>query len=193
MATRIEEVDPREMYNQVSIKNIDIKDFKFRSNSEWYMIPAGETRPFPKFIATLAVRKLIDKLANREDKSGKLNIKQSFRKKMAAKIVVGEEKFDKPVAPTDREIVEKMQESDLDAVLKKNKKNLKAEEKVTKKTTKPKKTKKESFAGLKKPTRVEMLDYAKNTLKMDIDDPKTKAAFKKMTNTQLYKELGMGN
>ena len=198
MGTRPPEVDPREMYNNVLIKNIDIKDFKFQCDSEWYMIPAGETRSFPKFIATHAMRKLIDKLANRKDKSGKTNILQTFRKKMAAKIFISEEKFDKPVAPSDREIVEKMQESDLDAILKKNKKALKTKAKVAKKTTKKKKTgkEKESFDGLKKnkkPTRAEMLDYAQNTLKMDIEDPETKKAYKKMTNPQLFKELGMGN
>lgn len=41
------------------------------------------------------------------------------------------------------------------------------------------------------PARSEMLNYAKNTLKLDPDEPKTKKAWDKMSDEKLYKELGL--
>jgi hypothetical protein len=42
-----------------------------------------------------------------------------------------------------------------------------------------------------KPNRQAMMDYAKNTLKMDLTNEKTQKAFEKMSDDQLFVELGL--
>jgi len=211
--------DPREQYSIISVKNIDTKDFVFSVDKAQYMIGAGETRNFPRFMARLAIKHLIDKLANDEDEEGKLIKDKNWRNKQAAKIVVGEQEYEKPEVPTDDEIVEEINQSDLDSVLAKNKKSLKSSKPIIEpppvdieklETPKPKEApkklkkrakitedktkKKEKFAGLepkKLPSREEMLKYAEDTLKMDLSDEKTMKAFKKLSSKELYEELQM--
>ena len=201
--------DQTDQYNIIRIKNITTEDFEFESNSEPYLWEAGESRNFPKFIARLAVRKLIDHIANMKDPEGKLNINQDWRQKQAAKIVISEEKYKrKPTKKAkEREKADRAKESDLDMILKRNKARGKVSEKqaptkktvtrkATSKSTKAKTTKTERFEGIedeKLPTRAQMMKFAKKDLKMELEDPKTIKAFKKLTDAELYVELGMGN
>jgi len=189
--------DPRELYNIISVKNITTDDFSFKVDGQPYMIAAGETRNFPKFMATLAVKHLIDKIANDTNPSGDLNINKDWREARASEIVVGEQKYEKPKIVTDEEIVEEMNTSDLDSVL--DKKPVEAEVKEEVKETnedfvglKPKKPKGRPKGNKNKlPPRKDMISYAKNKLKLNVDDAKTKQAWKKMSDKELYKELGM--
>jgi len=116
------------LYNQITVKNIDGEDFTFRVVKEHYMIMAGETRIFPKFMVRPLLKHLIDRILIKRDPTGKLLRVQKLRDELAARIVLHEEAFQRPVAPTDHEIVEKMNaEPELDRILKKNKDRLAAE------------------------------------------------------------------
>jgi hypothetical protein len=106
-----------DIYNQVTLKNIDDEDFAFRVDNVGYIIKAGETRNFPKFMANLAVKHLVDKILNKKDPEGKLTSMAKKRSEVARKIVLGEEAFERPTVPTSEEIVEKMNRSDLETAL----------------------------------------------------------------------------
>lgn len=243
--------DQGEMYKIVTLKNVDNEDFVFQVDKVPYLLRPGEVRNFPKFMAGLAVKHLVDKILEKQDREGKLMSNPTKRADLAAQIVIGEEEYEAPVVPTAEEIVERInQPSDMDIALERNKKRLKGNEPIIPtppitpnqtsdiplptptepvslpvpsvpvtvsdktsekavvqenqgnqppvdglKDSEPSPStnskEKDEFDGLKTPPRAEMLEYAKKTLKLDVEDKKTKAAFAKMTDVELYKELQM--
>jgi len=111
-------MEEKNLYNQVTIKNVDSEDFVFRVNKVPYLLRAGEARAFPKFMTVLAVKHLIDKVLNKKDPEGKLVARADARAEVARQIVLGEEKYERPQIPTDQQIVKEMNKpSDLDSVL----------------------------------------------------------------------------
>lgn len=101
-------------------------DYDERGN---YLIKANETRNFPKFIARTGIKHLIDKILLKKDPEGKLVNIASERDKVARLIFVKEDKFDRPIMPSDTQIVDQMNvPSDLDRVLQRNKDSQKASE-----------------------------------------------------------------
>jgi len=173
------------LYNIVTIQNIDTDAFEFRHNNVPYLLQAGEVKNFPKFIADLAVKHLIDRILEKQDHTGKSMANQAMRAELAQRIVRREERYARPENPSEEELVANLNpKSDLDKVLEKQ--TMVAEPEVVKTSNA------EVFDGLKKEkinTKVGLIEYAKNTLGMNVDDPKTKEAFAKMTFTQLKKEL----
>lgn len=208
--------EDHEKYNIYVLKNIDDEDFVFAVDKVQYMIPAGETRNFPKFMAALAIKHLIDKVIQKEDPEGRKLGDKTERDRLGALILVGEDKYEKPQLPTDAEIVDDMNRpSDMERILEKNKKRLKSEELPVKTTGRDKvipapeveevpvkvnaeNVEEEKFEGLEEPetkelpSREEMLDYAKNTLKMNVDHHKAKERISKLSDEELYAELQMG-
>lgn len=200
-------------WDQVAIHNIDDEDFVFQydasQGSSPYVIPAGEVKRLPKFLAKHALKHLVDKILN------KRNIRinhEPARRDLMEQIVVGEEKFDLPAPKTDtektNEVIDEMnRQSDLDRILERKRK---AEEEAEDKLPKPEPDtpdEEEEFAGLKKkdskpekkeskkkevpavPTRKEIYKYAEDTLKMTITD-KEKKKFDRMKIDELLKEIG---
>jgi len=212
------------LYNQVTVQNIDNEDFIFKVNRERYIIHAGETRIFMKFMVRPMLKHLIDKILIKREPTGKLLRNQKLRDELAAQIVLKEEAYEKPRPLTDHELVDEInKEPELDRILAKNRSRLqKAEvppaiptppvemppvvvpttpvETITAKPTEPVETPstEETFDQVEEekkaseiPTREEMLAYAKNTLKLDITEPKTKKAWDAMTDQQLFVELSL--
>ena len=171
------------LYNIVTIQNIDNEPFEFAHNSTPYLLLAGEVKNFPKFIADLAVKHLIDKVLEKQDRTGKSMANSAMRADLASRIVRKEEKYARPANPSDDDVVASMNpKSDLDRALEKQ-----PSEKLVEVVKEE-----EHFDGLKSEpirTRAGLIDYAKNTLGMNVDDPVTKETFAKMTFTQLKKEL----
>jgi len=114
--------DPN-LYNQITVKNIDNEDFVFKVEREHYMIKAGETRIFPKFMVRPMLKHLIDKILIKRDIEGKLLRRQDLRDELAARIVLNEEAYERPKTPSDRELVNEMntKQPELDRILAKNK------------------------------------------------------------------------
>lgn len=230
---RFNQPEDPSLYNQVTAKNIDDEDFYFKVNRETYSIGAGETRRFPKFMARPLLKHLVDKILIKRDPEGKLLRNQQIRDELGAQIILGEETYEKPVIPTDKELVEKMNRPELDRILERNKSRVAGNEEPTlisspkAKLEKVKKTLKEDeitraakksvvptkaptkeveeepeedFDGLKTeegdfelPSRDKMLSYAKNTLKMDLEETETKKRIDSLTDEQLYDELGLND
>lgn len=196
-------------WDQVAIHNIDDEDFVFQYDASRggspYVIPAGEVKRLPKFLAKHALKHLIDKILN------KRNIRvnhEPARQDLMEQIVVGEEKFDLPAPKTmeeqTRDVVADMnRQSDLDRILEKRRKEeKKAEESLPTPEPKPEPEPEEEFAGLKKapkeepkkevrpmPTRKEIYKYANNTLKMTIEGDEKKK-FDKMSVSELLEAIG---
>jgi hypothetical protein len=234
-------MEDQTLYNQITVKNIDDEDFTFWVNREQYLIGAGEIRIFPKFMVRPMLKHLIDKMLIKKDPEGKLLRNQTLRDELASQIVLKEETYQKPVAPTDKELVEKMNtQPELDRVLERNKTRQKEQEPVMidpsevdtapietppagaplvksgKVTGKPKDTTvvetqsqpvppvalapaptTETFDQIEDeqnkplPTRDQMLKYAQDVLKLDVNEPKTKKAWDAMNDEQLFVELGL--
>jgi hypothetical protein len=107
----------------ITVMNIDDEDFEFeydRSSGNYpYVIPAGEIRRFPRFLAQHAVKHLIDKILNR--KGIKTNDIKA-RSELATQVVIGEETFQqtrsKSNADITKEEIDRLNKpSDLEAVL----------------------------------------------------------------------------
>lgn len=207
-------------YNIVTLKNIDDEDFIFSVNKVQYVIPAGKSRRFPKFMATLAYKHLVDKLLLKEDPEGTLLGNQGKRDEVGTKILISEETYEQPEVPTDGQIVEEMNKpSDIDRLLEKNKRVLKKEEPPVATTDKDiiiekpeaPATAEEKFDGLEVdptiegesatgvtdatselPSREEMMDYAENTLMLNVAHHMTKKRLAKLSDEELYAELQMG-
>lgn len=213
-------VSERDQYKIVTLKNVDNEDFTFSVDNQPYLLKAGEVRNFPKFMAKLAVKHLIDKILVTRDPEGKQMANKAMREELALKIVVNEEDFNIPAKPTTDQIVDQMNtQSDLDAVLDKQKNKLAKEATLIpppapvidgtdanvlitetpanfgaadiSKIENSSTTPTEQFDGLALPPRGEMLSYAEKTLKLNLADKKTMARFDTLTDDQLYKELGM--
>lgn len=140
-----------DLYNMVTLRNPMDKDFLFGYDNKGktiigpdgktqipnpaynklgnYVIKTGETRNFPKFIARVGMKHLIDKILLDKDPEGKLMNIQEQRDSVAELVLVKEEKYDRPVVPTDTEIVDQMNvTTDMDRILAKNTARLKKEE-----------------------------------------------------------------
>ena len=210
-----------DLYNIISVKNIDSEDFVFKVNNEPYLIKTGEVRNFPKFMTNIALKHLIDRILLKRDPEGKLQRRLDLRDELASQIIIEEVSYQKPQAPTDEELVQQVNRpTDLDRLLQRNKESLKKDDTVIPPPVipqpKPDLEKvdtgafqesppsvpvstsdqpQETFQQLEEekaqpmPTKAKMLAYAKNTLKMDVSDPKQK--LDKMTNPELYKALGL--
>ncbi len=194
-------------YNLVTLFNYDTEAFDFKANNEPYTIAAGERRTFVKFMADLANKHFIDKMLLKKDPEGKLLALPEERAAVGAKFVVGEKKYEKPQIPTDREIVDSINRpSDLDVALKKDEpkvesrvplpepsvpapKNIEIDEGTHVQTVGNTPVVPETP---KKMTRPEMLDYAKNTLKLNTDHHMMKKRLAKLSDEDLYKELQIG-
>lgn len=213
--------EPTDLYNILTVKNIDNEDFIFSVNKEQYLIKAGETRNFPKFMVNIGLKHLIDKILLKKDPEGKLVRRTDLRDELASQIIIDEVSYAKPQTPTDAEVVEQVNRpSDLERILEKNKKDLKVAEPIdtlipppnidlstipetpgqileTLPQTHPEafEQPQETFEGLEEeklqpmPTRAKMLAYAKNVLKLTIDDPKQK--LDKMKVPELFEALGL--
>jgi len=205
-----------DLYNLVTIKNIDSEDFVFTVNKEPYLIKAGETRNFPKFMVNIGLKHLIDKILLKKDPEGKLTRRVDLRDELAAQIIIEEVSYQKPVLPTDEELVQQINRpTDLDRVLQKNKEGLKANDTlipppvmtqpVPDLTSMPVEApvtpitpeqETEHFDGLEEPsvpampTKAQLITYAQNTLKLTMDE-KTKKAWDKMKVSELFVELGL--
>jgi len=206
---------PRKAWNIVAVHNIDDEDFVFeydaRSGNPPYVIPAGEVKRFPKFLAKHAIKHLVDKIMI---KNNQRISNQEARRDLMEQIIVGEESFqpepEKSEAEKTKEVVDRVNApSEVDRILDKIKEGEKRAEKALKekKPTKSGATPEdvETFAGLKKakrtsdkpekesprpvPTRQEIYKYAEDVLKMTIDD-KTRKKLDKMKVSELLKEVG---
>lgn len=224
-----------DLYNMVTIRNPLNEDFIFGydnkgktivlpdktriANPDYddrgnYVIKAGETRNFPKFIAQRGMKHLIDKILMMKDDSGRFVNIQTERDEIAKTIFIKEEKFDRPVLPADAQIVDQMNVgSDLDRVLQENKQRAKTEAPIE---AVPEVDNTEQFDGLepdvtpspstvtkstkaKLPLREKMIEYAKSTLSIDpetvikakgANEGKTIAQiWDSMTDADLYAEL----
>lgn len=120
------------IYNTITVKNIDNEDFIFKVNRESYLIRAGEVKKFPKFMVRPMLKHLIDRILIKQDAEGKLLRNQNLRDELATRIILNEESFERPSLPSDREIVDKMNEQkpELDRLLDKNKRSLKQDQQL---------------------------------------------------------------
>ena len=197
-------------YDVVALQNIDDEDFVFeydRSHGNYpYVIPAGQIKRFPRFLAEHALKHLIDKiLTKRKQKTNN----EPLRQALAGEIVINEEVFQRPVVEGEadkmRKEVDRMnQPSELESILKKQRSAEKKEETVVP----PVVPEEEKFAGLGPvldttdasivspvqevkavPTRNEIYAYAQNKLGMTLDE-KTKKDWDKMKVGELLKNVG---
>ena len=117
---------PSNLYNIITMKNIDDEDFIFSVNKEQYLIKAGETRNFPKFMVNISIKHLIDKILLKRDPEGKLQRRLDLRDELASQIIIEEVSYEKPQAPTDEEIIQQVNKpTDLERLLQINKDKLK--------------------------------------------------------------------
>ena len=199
------------LYNQVTVKNIDDEDFVFTVNREKYLIKAGEVRVFPKFMVSPMLKHLIDRLLIKEEPTGAQIRNKQKRDALSNRIVMGEEAYQKPIVPTERQMVDEMNDQpELDRVLERNRKRAKAQDDQPKAEEAPAKESefdqikqeakqkkvKGKIAKTKKtdkniPTRDEMMTYAADVLKMDTTNSKNKKALDDLDDATLYHELGM--
>ena len=200
-------------YDVVALQNIDDEDFVFeydRSRGNYpYMIPAGQIKRFPRFLAEHALKHLIDKiLTKRKEKTSNGNLRQA----LASEIVINEEVFQKPVVENEadkmrKEIDRMNQPSELESILKKQRAAdnqeplpnpppdaVKVEEEkfaglgpTIDTTEKPVEEVKEEVKAL--PTRREIYGYATGKLGMTLDE-KTKKEWDKMKVEELLKNVG---
>ena len=193
-------------YNIVTLKNIDDEDFIFAVNKTQYVIPAGEIRRFPKFMATLGYKHLVDKLLIKEDPEGRALTNQKKRDEIGSKILVDEKEYERPQLPTDAQILEEMNRpSEMDRLLDKNRSKLETQEDAVVTTDEdiiiPEPevgvVKEEKFEGLETeitlPSRAEMMTFAKDVLFLNVGHHMTQKRLAKLSDTELYVELGMGN
>ena len=109
-----------DLYNIVTVKNIDSEDFIFQVDKVSYVIKAGEVRNFPKFMIDIGLKHLIDQILNKKDPEGKKVANQGERDALAAQIILNEEKYERPHVPTTQEIVDEINRpSDLERTLRK--------------------------------------------------------------------------
>lgn len=244
---------PTNLYDWIAVQNIDDELFTFHVDGSPYQIAPDEVRYFPRFMAVIAVKHLVTKILNKRDPEGKKTKNQTQREALASQIVLEEKPMAMPVKRSqdeiNREMVAKMNESsDLDAVLKRRRGQLKSVEAASqpvdelgnpipdrlipppsvvppevevdddtivtnKKTAKSKKPSKVTptetnedgasklppaitdadapeTTAFKVPDRQTLLDYAKNELKLNMDDKKTVEEFEKLSDEDLAIEIG---
>ena len=210
-------------YDVVTLRNVDEEDFVFeydRSAGNFpHVIPAGEIRRFPRFLAEHALKHLIDKILNKRKER---TSHEALRAELASQIVVDEEVIQKQPVISEAERQQKQIEelnkpSDLETLLKKHR----AEEPQENIGTQPNMDQlpvkeEEKFEGLAPgeeplkgdeldttekpvvetkeevkpvPTRKEIYDYGEKTLNLVMDE-KLKAKLEKMNVPDLLKEIG---
>ena len=114
------------LYDTVAIQNIDDEDFIFeydKSKGNYpYIIPAGQVKRFPRFLAEHAVKHLIDKILNKRKERTNHEV---LRQALAEQIVIAEEVLQQPPVKSEAEILKEKVEglnrpSELEMVLNKN-------------------------------------------------------------------------
>lgn len=190
-------------YDIVTIQNIDTEDFEFSYNlsapgSRVYLIKAGETANYPRFLADHAVSHLIDQVLTA--KKIRTNDKM-MRLKYAQKIVISEQIIIPESQPTEgerlaRQVDELNKGSELESILAKNRIGKPTDNVVLPEDKtlddEPKEVVKEDESLLKKsatPLREKLLHYSTEIMGMNLDE-KTMKAFNSMTDKQLSRELG---
>ena len=199
------------LYDTVAIQNVDDEDFIFeydKSRGNYpYVIPAGQVKRFPRFLAEHAVKHLIDKILNKRKERTNHEV---LRQSLAEQIVIAEEVLQQPPVKSEadrlKERVDNLNNpSELEMVLKKNR----GKEEIN--TTPPVEevvVPEEKFEGLgptvdttdkdippvtevvkPMPTRQEVLDYAKNKMGMTFTEDIQKK-LDKMKVSELIVELG---
>jgi len=201
--------NPYQSYDVVAIQNIDDEDFTFeydRSRGNFaHVIPAGQVRRFPRFLAEHALKHLIDKILNKQNVS---TAHLSRRQELATQIVINEESFApapaKPEAEKLREEVENLNKpSELDVILNKRRAEAEAKPKAEEQVIETPKVEEEKFEGLEDttkeapteelpirptPTRKEIIAYArKQGMTIDADAEKKFTSWK---IERMLKELG---
>jgi len=200
-------------YDVIALHNIDDEPFEFEYDKSAgnypYSIPAGEIRRFPRFLASHALKHLIDKILTKK----RLSTNDVLaREGLASQIVVEEELYqNKPAvskAEENKKLVEELNKpSDLENVLGKHKRADEVAGEIVKETpgSKPTQDPDDDFEGkpdidttedtplppkvIAMPTRPEIYDYAKNVLKMQWDE-KTQKSYDKMKVADLITEIG---
>ena len=200
-------------YDIVAIQNIDDEDFVFeydRSRGNFpHIIPAGQVKRFPRFLAEHAVKHLIDKiLTKRKERTNNEPLRQS----LAEQIVINEEVLQQPPVKSEaeklKETVDNLNRpSELELVLKKHRDETKEQINTTppvEDTVVPD----EKFAGLGPtidttdkdvpvapvqevkavPTRNEIYAYAKNKMGISMDAD-TQKKWDKMKVSELLTEV----
>ena len=76
--------------------NIHKKDFTFKFDGNPYIVKAGETRFFPRFLAIHGAKHLIDKILNEQKKKTSLD---NLRQELGKQIILGLADKYKPEAP----------------------------------------------------------------------------------------------
>lgn len=203
-------------YDIISIQNIDDEDFIFdydKSKGGYsHVIPAGEVKRLPRFLANHGLKHLIDKIIMKKYHPKKRINDKILRSELASQIVIGEEVFQKPPEKSKavvlQEKIDKLNRpSELDSILEKRRKKDKEEkEKIGLKPNMDEPQKPvEKFEGLKEevvdvtpkvekevkplPTRNEIYKYAERSLNMVIEE-KEKKKFNKMKVADLLVEIG---
>jgi len=206
-------MDPKTaLYDIVAIQNIDDEDFVFeydRSKGNYpHVIPAGQVKRFPRFLAEHAVKHLIDKLLNKRNERTNNEV---LRQSLAEQIVIAEEVLQQPPRKTEAEVLKETVDnlnrpSELEQVLKKNR----GKEEIA--TTPPVEeappVPEEKFAGLGPtvdttestpplaqqqeakpvPTRAEIYSYAQSKMGITLDVD-TKKKWDKMKVGELLSEV----
>ena len=200
----------------ITLQNIDDEDFTFEYNSSEgnhpYLIAAGDTARFPEFLAKHALKHLTDKILN---KRGERTNNQTLRLEIADQIIIDTEKVSRAKELTKTEKLKKEVDglnrpSALDVILSKRKAEKEHVQKAKEKEGKEGEVV-EEFEGLKKhkaappyipetkkkvepkevkakPTRAEVIEYAKTKMNIVIDE-KTEKKFKAMKLEDLMKEV----
>ena len=203
------------LYDTVAIQNIDDEDFIFeydKSKGNYpYIIPAGQVKRFPRFLAEHAVKHLIDKILNKRKERTNHEV---LRQALAEQIVIAEEVLQQPPVKSEAEILKEKVEglnrpSELEMVLNKNrgKEEINTPPPVVDTPPVPD----EKFEGLGPaldttdknippvveevkpiPTRNDLYQYYQTKLGMTMDD-KIKKTWDKMKIAELLTEVGNPN
>lgn len=195
----------------VAIHNIDDEEFVFQYDASKgglpYVIPAGEVKRLPRFLANHALKHLIDKLITKDNKPGIGIANMDARRDYMQQIVVGEEVLETTAPRTEAEQVKDAidlanKPSELDRILDKKRLEEKKAEEVVADVPKPKEDIREEFDQLKKekpgpkpkpevpslPTRGELFKFATEKMGMVLDK-KTRIRLSKMRVPELIKEF----
>lgn len=195
----MEQID---QYKNISLLNVDTQPIEIVWDGDSYgYIQPGEVKRLPQAIADLVLKHLIDQILNR------LDIRTSNEKeraRLAAEIIVDSDEGLKVMKNQKEELDETINElnapSDLEKIVKlkeekaaKDLENAPIIEEIEEEVVEP--VSQDDFIGLKQDviplsqvSKKELMDYAKNVLKMQMD-PKTESTFLKMTIKQMAEEI----
>ena len=195
----MEQID---QYKNISLLNVDTQPIEIVWDGDSYgYIQPGEVKRLPQAIADLVLKHLIDQILNR------LDIRTSNEKeraRLAAEIIVDSDEGLKVMKNQKEELDETINElnapSDLEKIVKlkeekaaKDLENAPIIEEIEEEVVEP--VSQDDFIGLKQDviplseaSKQDLMDYAKNVLKMQMD-PKTENTFLKMTKKQMAEEI----